>query len=127
MAFISNRINKLKIVFYSILVVLLCGCVAGAPKLTDEQSNRVLQIEVFKKEDKPIREFIVLDEISAAICTEFNDKAQAINSGKSILILMHKAAALNADAVIDVSCGGIPYVNNCWLAQKCDGKAVKWN
>jgi hypothetical protein len=41
--------------------------------------------------------------------------------------LKRKAVAINADSIIDVSCGAAPMVNNCWAAQKCTGRAISFS
>jgi hypothetical protein len=41
--------------------------------------------------------------------------------------LKRKAVAINADSIIDVSCGAAPMVNNCWAAQKCVGRAISFS
>ena len=45
-------------------------------------------------------------------------------SDDAIETLKKKAVAMNADAVIKVSCGAAPFLNNCWAAQRCIGDAV---
>lgn len=117
----------MQLIYTLIIVISLTGCVAGAPTLTKEQSERIPDIEVYKTEMKPTKYYTILGDVSAADCSAVSGTMLGGSEGKSIQILIKKAIVLNADAVVDVSCGSIPYVNNCWLAKKCDGKAVKWN
>ena len=116
----------MKYIIYSLLALALTGCVAGAPILTDEQTKKMSQIEIFKSDNKPSRNYDVLGAVSAADCSGPGGSRLYGNETKSIEILIKKSAVLNADAVVDISCSGVPYVNNCWLAEKCDGNAVKW-
>lgn len=104
----------------------LIGCVAGAPILTQEQESRVKQIKIFKDDVKPTKKYSFLGEVSAADCSGPGGSILYGNESKSIEILIKKAIVLNADAIVDVNCSGVPYVNNCWLAEKCDGKAISW-
>jgi len=105
---------------------LLAGCVAGPPTLTDAQREKAAQIAVYRHGDTPTRAFRILAPLDAADCsgaggTRFNGQ-----EGKAIATLVKKAAALDGDAVVDVTCDGAPFVNNCWVAQKCEGNAVQW-
>lgn len=116
----------MKCVFAFLLCAALLGCVSGAPKLTAEQSEKVANIKVYKLGIAPERAFTILAPIEAADCsgpggTRFHGK-----EGKAIEILIRKAAALGGDAVVDVACDGAPFVNNCWVATKCDGNAASW-
>ena len=107
-------------------VFTLTGCVAGAPILTQEQESRIDKIQIFKDDLKPTKKYNFLSEVSAADCSGPGGSRLYGNESKSIEILIKKAIVLNADAIVDVNCSGVPYVNNCWLAEKCDGKAVAW-
>jgi len=42
-------------------------------------------------------------------------------------ILKIKAASLNADAVVDVTCDSAIFFYNCWSAKKCTGKLLFGN
>ena len=119
--------NKMKKIFLLVTVVVLSGCVAGSPTKTDEQFKRISDIKIFKVNTQPNRKFTILGEISAADCSGIEGTALYGKEEKSIEILVKKAIVLNADAIVNVSCGSVPYINNCWIAQKCDGNAVKWN
>jgi len=49
------------------------------------------------------------------------------NVDRAMDTLKRKAVAINADSIIDVSCGAAPMVNNCWAAQKCTGRAISFS
>jgi hypothetical protein len=49
------------------------------------------------------------------------------NVDRAMDTLKRKAVAINADSIIDVSCGAAPMLNNCWAAQKCTGRAVSFS
>src|SRR5262245_58255090 len=111
-------------VFAFLMCAALLGCVSGAPKLTAEQSERVANIKVYKHGIAPERAFSIIAPIKAADCSgplRFHGYG-----GKAIDILIRKTASLGGDAVVDVSCEGAPFVNNCWVAWKCDGNAASW-
>jgi hypothetical protein len=108
------------------ILLALSGCISGAPTLTSDQEAKVAKITVYKAGDKPDREFKVLQEISAADCSGAPAGGRIWGTAeKSIDTLKRKAVELNADAVINTSCGAVPLVlNSCWAAQKCTGEAV---
>src|SRR5262245_3402198 len=95
-------------VFAFLMCAALLGCVSGAPKLTAEQSERVANIQVYKRGRAPERVFSIIAPIKAADCSGpvrfhgYEDKA--------IDILIKKAAALGGDAIVDVACEGAPFV-----------------
>jgi hypothetical protein len=111
-----------------LLVVLLAlgGCISGAPTLNSDQEAKVSNMTVYKAGEKPDREYKVLQEISAADCSGAPGGGRVWGTAeKSIDTLKRKAVEINADAVINTSCGAVPLVlNNCWAAQKCTGEAV---
>ena len=117
----------MKYIIYLYFIIMLAGCVSGAPTLTEEQEARSKHIEVYMSDNKPNKNYVVLGEVSAADCNGLEGTMLYGDETKSIGILIKKAVVLNADAVMNISCSSVPYVNNCWLAKKCDGNAVKWN
>jgi hypothetical protein len=103
----------------------LGGCVSGAPRLTPDQQSRVEKISVHKVGEKPGKQYKVLEEISAADCSRAPAHGRVWgNAERAIETLQKRAAGLNADAVVNVSCSAAPFLNNCWAAQKCSGEAV---
>ena len=109
----------------AVFPVVVAGCISGAPRLTAEQQARVANMSVYKPGEKPPGEFRVLESISAADCSGAPLGARVWGDAeRAIDTLKRKAAALNADAIVKVSCGAAPFVNNCWAAQKCSGDAV---
>lgn len=106
------------------LIVAVTGCVSGAPRLTPEQRANLSSIEVYKTNTPPTFEYSVLSNLSAADCSGPGGTRLYGDEGKAMDILLAKAASINADAIVNVSCGAAPLVNNCWAAKKCDGQAV---
>ena len=117
------RFNNLWLVSF---LLTLGGCISGAPTLTSEQEAKVEKMMVYKVGEKPDREYKVLQDISAADCSGAPGGGRVWGTAeKSIDTLKRKAVEINADAVINTSCGAVPLVlNNCWAAQKCSGEAV---
>jgi len=116
----------MKTIMALMLLSMLAGCIAGAPELTPDQEKRLTDIKIFMSGTKPDKEFNPIGEISSADCSGPGSSRLYGDEGKAIDILKMKAAALNADAIVDVSCSSAPFVNNCWAAKKCSGKAVVW-
>ena len=116
--------NKLTLLAVSLI---LGGCVSGAPQLTPDQQLGLEKISVHKNGDNPSKKYKVLEEISAADCSGAPAGGRVWGDAeKAIETLKRKAAAINADAVVNVSCGAVPLLNNCWAAQKCSGQAVQF-
>jgi hypothetical protein len=117
--------SKVDVVTAMILGLVLSGCVSGAPTLTLDQYAKLNQISTFKPGDTPPKEYRVLSDVSGADCSGAPAGGRVWGTSENaIRILVMKAAALNADAVINVTCGAVPMLNNCWAAQKCSGTAV---
>jgi len=105
----------------------LVSCVGGPPQLTAQQFMQLEKIELYKEGDKPSKKYEKIEEISAADCSGAPGGGRVWGKSKiAIGVLKMKAASKNADAVINIDCSSVPFVNNCWAAQKCDGIAVKW-
>lgn len=119
------RIMKPLILILSALSLGVAGCVGNAPRLTAEQQSRVAKMGVYKPDEQHPGEYRVLQSISAADCSGAPAGGRVWgNAERAIDTLKRKAAALEADAVINVRCGAVPLLNNCWAAQKCSGDAV---
>ena len=102
------------------------GCVSGPPTLTPAQELQASRVVVYRVGELPPQEYRTIESLSAADCSSapaggrvWGDAEQAINA------LKRKAAAIDADAVVNVSCSAVPLLNNCWAAQKCSGDAIK--
>jgi len=117
----------MKTIMLVVISFSIVSCISGPPRLTQEQMERLRIIEVYKADESPSKEYTELSAVSAANCSG-GPKAtrQWGSSDKAIQILKMKAAAQMADAVIKVSCGSVPLLNNCWAARKCNGIAVRW-
>jgi len=115
----------MRVAMLTLVCVAIGGCISGAPRLTLEQTGRLDQISAYKPGEAPPRDYREISRISSADCS--SDAGGGRLSGSSaaaINTLRAKAAALNADAVLNVTCGAVPLLNNCWAAQKCTGTAV---
>jgi hypothetical protein len=112
------------------LIILLCttllGCVSGAPNLTAEQREKVVTVKVYKLGTTPERAFNVIAPVEAADCSGPGGSRLYGDEGKAIDTLIMKSVALGGEAVTNVTCRSMPFVNNCWAAKKCSGNAVKW-
>jgi hypothetical protein len=116
------KTNKLSLLAFALA---LGGCVSGAPQLTPDQQSRLEKISDYKVGEKPSKEYKVLEEISAADCSGAPAGGRIWgNAEQAIGTLKRKAVVINADAVVNVTCGVVPLLNNCWAAQKCSGQAV---
>jgi len=108
-----------------IIVLTLNGCVSGPPRLTPDQQAKLSKVTIYKVGETLSQEYKILTEISAADCSGAPAGGRVWGDAeKAIETLRKKAVAMNADAVIKVSCGAAPFLNNCWAAQKCTGDAV---
>lgn len=109
----------------AIVVSLLSACVSGAPTLTAPQERKLQTLSLYQSGQSPEKPYTVLGTISAADCSgaPLGGRTSG-NVDRALDTLKRKAAAMNADAVIDVSCGAAPLLNNCWAAQKCTGRAI---
>jgi len=119
------KINKVLIL--SILILLLTACVSGAPPLTTEQATMMLDFPVHKVGDNPNNSYEVISDISGADCSgaPFGGRIWG-DAEKAIEVIKAKAIHEGADALINVSCGAVPLLNNCWAAKKCKGVAVEY-
>ena len=124
---VTKKQKQMNNIFNLTIFLLLTGCVAGAPTLTQEQEQRISEVKIFKKDNNPSINYTKLGEAKSADCSGPGGSRLYGDKSKSIDILIKKAIVLGADAIIEVDCSGVPYVNNCWLAQVCDGQAIKWN
>jgi hypothetical protein len=118
---------KIKAIVSGLLVCALSACVSGPPRLNAEQTARLSSIKVIKQGDKVGVKYDIIEKISAADCSGAPDGGRVWGDAeKAIHSLKSKAAVLDADAIINVSCAAAPLVNNCWAAKLCSGNAVKW-
>ncbi|HEY2676199.1 MAG TPA: hypothetical protein VGI65_04465 [Steroidobacteraceae bacterium] len=112
---------------FVVLLLSLNACVSGPPELSAQQSQRMSGLQVFKVGETPTKKYATLKEISALDCSAAPAGGRVWgDDNKALAGLKAKAAALDADAIVNASCGSAPLMNNCWVAQKCDGVAVKW-
>ena len=109
----------------ALLTIFLGGCVSGPPELTVEQLRKIGDLEIFRTGTAPKKEFKIIADIEAADCSGPVTRLYG-DEGKAIDTLKMKAIEIGGDAIVDVSCKSVPFVNNCWAAKKCNGKAVGW-
>lgn len=108
-------------------MILCSACVSGPPQLTVAQENRLARIKLYNEGINPLRKFKFVEKISAADCSDAPLGGKVWDEeDKALIILLMKAAALGADAVVNLDCGVAPLVNSCWAVKKCDGEAVIW-
>ncbi len=120
----------MKIITLSLLAfaLLLGGCISGAPRLLPEQELRLEKITVHQDgEPLTTQNYKVMEKLSAADCSGAPGGGRLWgNAERAIDTLKRKAAAVNADAIVNVSCHAIPFLNNCFAAQRCSGEAVQF-
>jgi hypothetical protein len=106
----------------------LSSCVSGAPTLSDDQEHKLSALTVYPLGQLPTKPYHVLATISAADCSGSPMGGRVTgNVDRAMDTLKRKAVAIEADSIIDVSCGAAPMVNNCWAAQKCTGHAISFS
>lgn len=113
--------------FLSLILAVptLTACVSGPPDLNDEQERRLAKLTVYPVGQPPAQPYSVLGTVTAADCSGAPLGGRVYgNVNRALDALKRKAAAMNADAVMEVNCGGAPLLNNCRVAQKCTGTAV---
>jgi hypothetical protein len=105
----------------------LSACISGAPTLTDSQESKLTSLTVYPLGQTVTKPYSVLADLSAADCSGSPMGGRVTgNVDRAMDTLKRKAVAINADSIIDVSCGSAPMVNNCWAAQKCTGRAISF-
>jgi hypothetical protein len=111
-----------------IAVFALSSCVSGAPTLNDDQEHKLSALTVYPLGQLPSKPYNVLATISAADCSGSPMGGRVTGKvDRAMDTLKRKAVAINADSIIDVSCGAAPMLNNCWAAQKCTGRAISFS
>jgi hypothetical protein len=108
-------------------LILLSGCVSGPPPITPAQIDKYYDtLELYKSGDTPPHEFETIAEVNGLSCTsKYGTRISGEEKG-ALHIMKVKAASLNADAVINYSCGSSVLLNNCWFPTICSGVAVRW-
>jgi hypothetical protein len=130
MTYPNNRAHPLRRIGYLLPVaaLALASCVSGAPTLNEDQEHRVATLTVYPPGQLPARPYKELAALTAADCSGAPLGGRVWgNVDRALETLKRKAAAINADSIIDVSCGAAPLLNNCWSAQKCTGRAVSFS
>lgn len=107
---------------------VLSSCVSGAPSLTDDQEHKLSALAVYPLGQASNQPYTVLGALSAADCSGSPMGGRVTGKADRALdTLKRKAVAMNADAIIEVSCGTAPMLNNCWAAQRCTGQAISFS
>jgi hypothetical protein len=126
----NNRAHRIRRISCALPIVVfaLSSCVTGAPTLNDDQEHKLSALTVYPLGQLPTKPYNVLASISAADCSGSPMGGRVTgNVDRAMDTLKRKAVAINADSIIDVSCGAAPMVNNCWAAQKCTGRAISFS
>lgn len=111
-----------------VAILVLSSCVSGAPTLSDNQEHKLSTLTVYPLGQLPAKPYKVLATISSADCSGAPLGGRVYgNVDRAMDTLKRKAVAMNADSIIDVSCGAAPMINNCWAAQKCSGRAISFS
>jgi hypothetical protein len=110
---------------WPIAISVLSACVSGAPSLNDDQEHKLSALIVYPLGQLPSQPYTVLATISSADCSGSPMGGRVTgNVDRAMDTLKRKAAAINADSIIDTSCGVAPMLNNCWAAQRCTARAI---
>ena len=106
----------------------LSSCVSGAPTLSNDQQHRLSTLAVYPVGQLPTKPYTVLAAVSSADCSgdPWHGRTYG-NVDRALDTLKRKAAAMNADSIIEVSCGATRLINNCWHPQKCTGQAISFS
>jgi hypothetical protein len=127
---LNNKLRTLRQISYlfPVAVFALSSCVSGAPTLSDNQEHKLSTLTIYPLGQLPTMSYNVLAAISAADCSgsPMGGRVRG-NVDRAMDTLKRKAVAIDADSIIDVSCGAAPMVNNCWAAQKCTGRAISFS
>lgn len=126
----NNRVHPLRRVGYllPLVTLALAACVSGAPTLNEDQEHRLSTLTVYPPGQPPTRPYKELAALTAADCSGAPLGGRLWgNVDRALDTLKRKAAAINADSIIDVSCGAAPLLNNCRSAQKCTGRAISFS
>jgi uncharacterized protein YbjQ (UPF0145 family) len=107
-----------------LLVVLLAGCYAGKPYLNAEQEQKAYEVRIVKLGESQAAQFNILGDVKAADCTGKGGTRIKGQEELAIEALKAQTVMLGGDTVIDVACTYAPFVNNCWAAAVCSGKAA---
>ena len=108
------------------LGIFMGSCVSGSPTLTPAQELQASKVVVYRAGELPPHRYQTIETLSAADCSSAPAGGRVWgNAEQAIEALKRKAAAIDADAVVNVRCSSVPLLNNCWAAQKCSGDAIK--
>lgn len=117
-------------VFLMFAILFLTGCVSNARlvrQLTKAQRANALTMEVLRG---PIsRPHKILKTVEGLSCLRNIHTDKTPRESEAITSAMLKAAAMNADAVINLSCersSGMDLANNCFTSIVCSGDAVRY-
>ena len=126
----NDKVRTLEPIQYLFLLPMLAlsSCITGAPTLNDEQEHKLSSLTVYPLGQAPSKPYSEIGTVSAANCTGAPMHGRVYgNVDLALDALKRKAVVLNADSIIDVSCGAVPLLNNCWSAEKCWGKAIAFS
>src|ERR1700730_16784470 len=116
---VSNRMTLstpgaarwVKYLFPISIFLVSSSCISGAPTLNDEQDHKLSTLTVFPPGELPTKPYHVLRVISAADCSGSPMGGRVTgNVNRALDTLKRKAVAINADSLIEVSCGVAPMV-----------------
>jgi hypothetical protein len=122
--------NLRRSILYSLCATLfLVGC-GSTPRIEDmssAQRAKIASIQVM--ELQPQRPYEVVGTVDGLACKRNAYMETEVSRSEAYDELKIKAAAIGADAVINVVCqksSSTDWRNNCWASDKCIGDAVRF-
>lgn len=111
------------------LCILLASCMTNprVDDLTPAQRSKISAIQIYNS--TPDRPHTVLATVSGLSCNRNAQQVQDISDEEAIQGIKIKAAALEANAVINLFCqknSDTDWRNNCWASVKCIGEAIRF-
>lgn len=110
-------------------VVIVAGC-ATNPDVGSLSSEQRARFDAMKVLYGPTsRVYTELGTVKGLSCHRNAYQNQRLTEAEAIEGVKLRAAALNADAVVNVVCqvhSGVDWVNNCWSSIVCVGDAVRF-
>lgn len=122
--------SRSSVVAMLFLVTISTGCATNPDvgSLSSVQRARIGSMEILH--GPTTRSHILLGAVKGLSCHRNAYQRQQLTEAEAIEGVKLRAAALDADAVVNLVCqanSGADWVNNCWSSIVCVGDAVRYN